>query len=142
MEGPASTAKAPARRWPTDREPGDRNIVRIGFDIHPQVTFWSSGFLLVFIFLSLAFTDATAGVSNAILGVINGTLGWVYILDFNIFIAAALFFALSRYGKIRLGAPTPVRSSRRCRGTRCWSPREPASASSRGPTPLLSSRRY
>ena len=88
-----------------DREPGDRNIVRIGFDIHPQVTFWSSGFLLVFIFLSLAFTDATASVFNAILGFINGTLGWVYILDFNIFIAAALFFALSRYGKIRLGGP-------------------------------------
>ena len=32
-----------------DREPGDRNIVRAGFDIHPQVTFWASGFLVVFI---------------------------------------------------------------------------------------------
>ncbi|MXW88251.1 MAG: hypothetical protein F4Z54_01640, partial [Acidimicrobiaceae bacterium] len=26
----------------SDREPGDRNIVRAGFDIHPQVTFWAS----------------------------------------------------------------------------------------------------
>ncbi len=88
-----------------DREPGDRNIVRAGFDIHPQVTFWSAGFLAVFIALSLLFTDATADVFSEILGFINEKLGWLYILDFNIFIGVALFFAFSRYGKIRLGGP-------------------------------------
>ena len=88
-----------------DREPGDRNIVRVGFDIHPQVTFWSAGFLTVFITLSLLFTDATAGVFSAILDFINGKLGWLYILDFNIFVGVALYFAFSRFGKIRLGGP-------------------------------------
>ena len=87
-----------------DREPGDRNIVKWGFDIHPQVTFAAAAFLTVFIVLSLA-TDATGEVFDAILGFINGNLGWLYILDFNIFIGVALFFALSRYGKIRLGGP-------------------------------------
>ena len=88
-----------------DREPGDRNIVRVGFDIHPQVTFWSAGFLTVFIALSLVFTDATADVFSEILAFINEKLGWLYILDFNIFIGVALYFAFSRYGKIKLGGP-------------------------------------
>ncbi len=88
-----------------DREPGDRNIVRVGFDIHPQVTFSAAGFLAVFIGLSLVFTDATADVFSAILDFINDKLGWLYILDFNIFVAVALYFAFSRYGKIKLGGP-------------------------------------
>ena len=88
-----------------DREPGDRNIVRMGFDVHPQVTFWSAGFLAVFITLSLIFTEATADVFSEILAFINEKLGWLYILDFNIFIGVALYFAFSRYGKIKLGGP-------------------------------------
>ncbi|WP_428119975.1 BCCT family transporter [Candidatus Poriferisodalis sp.] len=88
-----------------DREPGDRNIVRVGFDIHPQVTFWAAGFLTVFITLSLVFTEATAGAFSAILDFINTKLGWLYILDFNIFVGVALYFAFSRYGKIKLGGP-------------------------------------
>ncbi len=87
-----------------DREPGDRNIVRAGFDIHPQVTFWASGFLAVFICLSI-FVDATQDVFSEILDFINGSLGWFYILDFNIFVLVALYFAFSRYGKIKLGGP-------------------------------------
>ena len=87
-----------------DREPGDRNIVRAGFDIHPQVTFWASGFLVVFIFLSI-FVDATQDVFSEILNFINGSLGWFYILDFNIFVLVAMYFAFSRYGKIKLGGP-------------------------------------
>ena len=88
----------------SDREPGDRNIVRAGFDIHPQVTFWASGFLVVFICLSI-FVDATQDFFGAILDFINGSLGWFYILDFNIFVLVALYFAFSRYGKIKLGGP-------------------------------------
>ena len=87
-----------------DREPGDRNIVRAGFDIHPQVTFWSAGFLAVFIGLSV-FVDGTQDVFSAILDFINEKLGWFYILDFNIFVLVALYFAFTRYGKIKLGGP-------------------------------------
>ena len=87
-----------------DREPGDRNIVRAGFDIHPQVTFWSSGLLLAFILLSI-FVDGTQDVFSSILDFINEKLGWFYILDFNIFVLVAMYFAFSRYGKIKLGGP-------------------------------------
>ncbi|MDE0134283.1 MAG: BCCT family transporter [Acidimicrobiaceae bacterium] len=87
-----------------DREPGDRNIVRAGFDIHPQVTFWSSGILLAFILLSI-FVDGTQDVFSSILDFINEKLGWFYILDFNIFLIVAIYFAFSRYGKIKLGGP-------------------------------------
>ena len=87
-----------------DREPGDRNIVRAGFDIHPQVTFWASGILAVFIALSI-FVDGTQTVFSSILDFINEKLGWFYILDFNIFLIVAFYFAFSRYSKIKLGGP-------------------------------------
>ena len=87
-----------------DREPGDRNIVKAGFDIHPQVTFWSAGILAVFILLSI-FVEGTQDVFSAILDFINEKLGWFYILDFNIFLLVAIYFAFSRYGKIKLGGP-------------------------------------
>ena len=88
-----------------DREPGDRNIVKWGFDIHPQVTFIAAGFLLVFILATLVFPDQASGVFDTILSFINEKVGWLYIIAFNVFIGAALYFALGRYGKIRLGGP-------------------------------------
>ncbi|MXZ69113.1 MAG: BCCT family transporter, partial [Acidimicrobiia bacterium] len=88
-----------------DREPGDKNIVRWGFDIHPQVTFYAAGFLLIFIAATLIFPDQAGGVFSAILSFINEKVGWLYIIAFNVFIGAALYFALGRYGKIRLGGP-------------------------------------
>ncbi len=88
-----------------DREPGDKNIVRWGFDIHPQVTFSAAGFLLLFIAWTLIFPDSASDVFGAVLTFINEKVGWLYIISFNIFIGAALYFALGRYGKIRLGGP-------------------------------------
>ena len=88
-----------------DREPGDKNIVRWGFDIHPQVTFYAAGFLVIFIAATLIFPDQAGGVFSAILTFINEKVGWLYIIAFNVFIGAALYFALGRYGKIRLGGP-------------------------------------
>ena len=85
------------------RKPGDGNIVRAGFDMHPAVTLWSAGILLVFIGASLMFSDAASDVFSAVLDFTNGSLGWFYILDFNIFLLVALYFAFTRYGKIRLG---------------------------------------
>ena len=91
-----------------DREPGDKNIVKWGFDIHPQVTFSAAAFLLLFIAATLIFPDQAAGVFSAILNFINEKVGWLYIISFNIFIGAALYFALGRYGKIRLGGPAAL----------------------------------
>ncbi len=91
-----------------DREPGDKNIVRWGFDIHPQVTFSAAGFLLLFIAATLIFPDQAGGVFSAVLNFINEKVGWLYIISFNVFIGAALYFALGRYGKIRLGGPAAL----------------------------------
>ena len=88
-----------------NREPGDRNIVRFGFDIHPQVTFASAGFLILFIGWTLIDQDRANDIFAEVLGFINERLGWLYIIDFNIFLFAGLYFAFSRYGKIRLGGP-------------------------------------
>ena len=88
-----------------DRKPGDRNIVRFGFDIHPQVTFIAAGFLILFIGFTLIFQDTAGDVFDEVLGYINGNLGWFYILSANAFVLAAAYFAFSRYGKIRIGGP-------------------------------------
>ena len=88
-----------------DRKPGDTNIVKRGFDLHPQVTFWSAGFLAIFIGFSLIFKDTAADVFSEVLGYINGNFGWFYILSANLFVLAAAYFAFGRYGKIRIGGP-------------------------------------
>ncbi len=87
------------------REPGDTNIVKWGFDIHPQVTFWSAGILVAFISLTLIFQDAAADVFGEVLSFIGNTFGWLYILAANVFVVVGFFFAFSRYGKIRMGGP-------------------------------------
>ena len=89
-----------------DREPGDRNIVKGGFDIHPQVTFIAAGFLILFIGFTLIFENTAKDAFNETLGYINGNFGWFYILSANAFVLAAAYFAFSRYGKIRIGGPT------------------------------------
>ena len=85
------------------KEPGEDNWVGFGFDIHPHVTFLSSAVLIVFILLTIMFrAQVTELFSNAML-FITGTFGWFLILSANIFILAALFFAFSRFGNIRIG---------------------------------------
>jgi choline/carnitine/betaine transport len=89
-----------------DREPGDTNLVRAGFDLHPTVTFVSAGLLVAFVTYTLVFADQAASAFDATLAFINDGFGWFYILAANLFVAAAAFFAFSRYGKIRIGGPT------------------------------------
>ena len=88
-----------------NRKPGDTNIVKRGFDIHPQVTLWAAGFLALFIGFTLIFKDTAADVFSEVLGYINGNFGWFYILSANVFVLAAVYFAFGRYGKIRIGGP-------------------------------------
>ncbi|WP_295539937.1 BCCT family transporter [uncultured Thiohalocapsa sp.] len=85
------------------REPGDDNWAGLGFDLHPHVTFISSFVLIVFILLTLMFKDEAGAFFNGAMSLITGTLGWFLILVANIFILAALYFALSKFGHIRIG---------------------------------------
>ncbi len=87
------------------REPGDTNVVRWGFDLHPWVTFVSAGALLVFVAVTLTFSAGAETVFGLVLEATNAAFGWFYILAANVFVLAAAYFAFSRYGKIRIGGP-------------------------------------
>lgn len=88
-----------------ERKPGDGNIVKWGFDIHPQVTFASAGFLIVFLSLTLIFKEDAEKFFQDTLTFIGDNFGWFYILSANIFLVTIIFFGFSRFGKIRLGGP-------------------------------------
>jgi choline/glycine/proline betaine transport protein len=85
------------------REPGDDNWAGLGFDLHPHVTFISSFVLIVFILLTLMFQAEAKAFFDGAMSAITGTMGWFLILVSNIFILAALYFALSKFGHIRIG---------------------------------------
>ncbi|HEX6255242.1 MAG TPA: BCCT family transporter [Euzebyales bacterium] len=88
-----------------DREPGDSNIVRWGFDLHPQVTFWSAGLVVTLLVVTLVFREPMEAFFVGLRDGINAFFGWFYILAANLYVLAGLFFAFSRFGKIRLGGP-------------------------------------
>ncbi|WP_295878366.1 BCCT family transporter [uncultured Thiohalocapsa sp.] len=85
------------------REPGDNNWSGFGFDLHPHVTFVSSFVLIVFILLTLMFKDEAGAFFDGAMSLITGTMGWFLILVSNIFILAAIYFAVSKFGHIRIG---------------------------------------
>lgn len=86
-----------------NREPGDNNWTGFGFDVHPQVTLISAAALIIFILLTLMFKENTSAFFKSALSLITDTSGWFLILVTNLFIIAAAYFALGRFGKITLG---------------------------------------
>lgn len=91
-----------------DREPGDTNIEKWGFDFHPQVSLTAGALLVIFIFYTLLFNEQAEAAFGAALNFGNTTFGWLFILSANVFILACGYFAFSRFGKIRLGGPKAV----------------------------------
>jgi choline/carnitine/betaine transport len=85
------------------REPGDDNWTRFGFDLHPHVTLISSAVLIVFVLLTLMFQQQATEYFGEALDWITGTMGWFLVLAANVFVLAAVCFAFSRFGKIRIG---------------------------------------
>ena len=86
-----------------EREPGDTNWSGYGFDVHPHVTLISVAILIIFILLTLMFKDDASELFKAGLAFITSTAGWFLILVTNIFIIAAVYFALGKFGDIRIG---------------------------------------
>jgi choline/glycine/proline betaine transport protein len=87
----------------SDRKPGDTNIERWGFDVHPVVFPFAVVIIIAFVTATLALGDDASAAYSAVFDFINVNFGWFYILSVNVFIGALLFFAFSKYGKIRLG---------------------------------------
>jgi choline/glycine/proline betaine transport protein len=90
----------------TDHEPGEDNVRRWGFDVHPVVFGVSAAVILLFIVLTLAFQEQAAGVFAQTQAGIAEYMGWFYILCANVFIVIVLYFGIGKYGNIRIGGPT------------------------------------
>jgi len=87
----------------SDREPGDTNIQRFGFDIHPIVFPVALLLIAVFIAVTILLGDQAAQAYSAVRGFFEGNFGWFYLLAVNIFIVTILYFALGKFGTIRIG---------------------------------------
>jgi choline/glycine/proline betaine transport protein len=102
----------------SDREPGDTNIQRFGFDVHPVVFPISLVIIAAFILLTIFFEpvagaigltnpDGSVMTSNdaygALFGWLTSTFGWFFIIAINIFIVTIVYFAASKYGNIKIG---------------------------------------
>ena len=90
----------------SDREPGDTNIQRLGFDIHPVV--FPVALAIIAAFIALTIFGPQLGVPiaegyNWLFGFIGDTFGWFYLLVVNVFIVVLLYFAFSKYGNIKIG---------------------------------------
>jgi choline/glycine/proline betaine transport protein len=83
--------------------PGENNWKKYGFDIHPQVTFFSVAILTIFILLTLMYQEESKVFFSSLLTSITVGAGWFFILAANLFVIAALYFAFSRFGTIRIG---------------------------------------
>ncbi|WP_324759426.1 BCCT family transporter [Haloarcula sp. GH36] len=87
----------------SDREPGDTNIQALGFDIHPIVFPVALVIIALFIAVTVLLGDTASSAYTWLFNFIGDTFGWFYLLAVNIFIAVLLFFAFSKYGKIKIG---------------------------------------
>ena len=90
----------------SDREPGDTNIERWGFDVHPIV--FPVALLLIGAFIALTILGPEFGLNvaagyNWLFETIGQTFGWFYLLAVNVFIVVLLYFAFSKYGSIKIG---------------------------------------
>ncbi|MEF8827854.1 MAG: BCCT family transporter, partial [Haloarcula sp.] len=87
----------------SDREPGDTNIQAAGFDIHPVVFPVALVIIALFIAITILLGDTASSAYTWLFNTIGDTFGWFYLLAVNVFIIVLLYFAFSRYGKIRIG---------------------------------------
>ena len=87
----------------SDREPGDTNIQKFGFDIHPIVFPVALVLIGLFIAVTIILGDSAAAAYNWLFNFIGETFGWFYLLAVNIFIVVLLYFAFGKFGSIRIG---------------------------------------
>ncbi|WP_227356509.1 BCCT family transporter [Haladaptatus salinisoli] len=87
----------------SDREPGDRNIQRFGFDIHPIIFPVALGLIALFTVVTLLLGKEATNVYSSIRSFFEGNFGWFFLLSVNIFMLTILYFALGKYGSIRIG---------------------------------------
>jgi len=87
----------------SDREPGDTNWQGYGFDVHPVVFPVALAIVALFIAATILLGDTASEAYTFLFNWVGDTFGWFYLLAVNVFIVVLLFFAFSKYGKIKIG---------------------------------------
>ncbi|WP_222913940.1 BCCT family transporter [Natrinema sp. SYSU A 869] len=87
----------------SERDPGDTNVQKWGFDVHPVVFPVTLLLVAVFVAATVLLGEQAATVYSDVRSFFEGNFSWFYLLSVNFFIAVLLFFAFSKYGKIRIG---------------------------------------
>ena len=90
----------------SDRKPGDTNRQLFGgnFDVHPVVFPGALALIVVFIAITLFLgQDQASQLFTGVKGFIESTFGWFYLLAVNVFLITIVYFAVSKYGSIRIG---------------------------------------
>lgn len=85
------------------RTPGDTNLQKWGFDIHPEVFFVSAGLILLFVLVTLIFQKPAEAAFSSLQTFIANAMGWFMILVVSIYLSVVVILAFSKFGKIRLG---------------------------------------
>ncbi|WP_019816339.1 BCCT family transporter [Saccharomonospora saliphila] len=76
----------------------------LGLRTNPAIFFSSALLVLVFVVVSIAFTDEVDSAFSAASDAVKRDLGWLYILGVTAFLGFLLWIAFSRFGHVRLGA--------------------------------------
>lgn len=73
------------------------------FDIYAPVFYPAAAIALVFIVVTLGVGEPMEKIFNDIQNTVTDRSGWLLVIAINVFLFVALFFALSPFGRIRLG---------------------------------------
>ena len=87
----------------SDREPGDTNYQGFGFDVHPVVFPVALAVIVVFVAATILLGGQASAAYEWLFNGINAYFGWLYILLVTLFILVVGYFAVSKYGQIRIG---------------------------------------
>src|SRR5699024_9731921 len=69
----------------------------------PTIFFGSAAVIVVFVFMTVVFTEPMGAAVRAASDWLYTNLGWVYILGVTLFLAFLLYLAISRFGGVRFG---------------------------------------
>jgi len=87
----------------SDRKPGDTNIQKFGFDVHPVVFPVALALIGLFITVTLVLGESASSAYTWLFDFIGSNFGWFYLLAVNIFIVVLLYFAFGKFGSIKIG---------------------------------------
>ncbi|MCV6612471.1 MAG: BCCT family transporter [Amphritea sp.] len=87
----------------TDYQIGQDNIQPFGMDIHNLVFPVSALCIIVFVALTLGFSEQAATLFGELRPWLTSQLDWFFVVSVNFFVLFCLFIAFSRTGRVRIG---------------------------------------